>query len=101
MKKALIIAVLLWVLPMLAQSFTGELRLTVIDPSGLAVKSTVELVSQGNQYRQRFTTDDRATWMPSACLMESIKSGSRRKALRRFPSRWKYVPLSPWIARFG
>jgi hypothetical protein len=40
-----------------AQSNTGELRLTVTDPSGLGVKSTVELVSQANQYRATFTTD--------------------------------------------
>jgi hypothetical protein len=58
MKKALIIAVLLWALPMLAQSTTGELRLTVTDPAGLALKGTVELVSQGNQYRHTFTTDN-------------------------------------------
>ena len=58
MKKALIIAVLLWALPMLAQSTTGELRLTVTDPTGLGLKSTVELVSQGNEYRNTFTTDD-------------------------------------------
>src|SRR5271155_1250041 len=58
MKKALIIAVLLWALPMLSQSFTGELRLTVTDPAGLGLKSTVELVSQGNDYRRTFTTDD-------------------------------------------
>lgn len=43
---------------MLAQSTTGELRLTVADPAGLGVKSTVELVSQGNDYRQTFSTDD-------------------------------------------
>jgi hypothetical protein len=42
----------------LAQSNTGELRLTVTDPSGLGVKSTVELVSEANQYRYTFTTDD-------------------------------------------
>jgi hypothetical protein len=46
MKKAWIIAALLWTLRMLAQSFTGELCLTVTDPSGLGVKSTVELVCQ-------------------------------------------------------
>src|ERR1700722_19938244 len=57
MKKGLIIAVLLWALPSLAQSTTGELRLTVTDPAGLRVKSgTVDLVSQGNQYSQTFTT---------------------------------------------
>src|SRR5271170_1406325 len=57
MKKALIIAVLLWTLPMLAQSTSGELRLTVTDPAGLGLKSTVELVSEANQYRYAFTTD--------------------------------------------
>jgi Carboxypeptidase regulatory-like domain len=57
-KKALIIAVLLWALTMLAQSTTGELRLTVTDPSGLAVRSTVELISQSSEYRHTFTTDD-------------------------------------------
>lgn len=57
MKKALLAVVLFWTLPMLAQSFTGELRLTVTDPSGLGVKSTVELISQANQYHYTFTTD--------------------------------------------
>jgi hypothetical protein len=46
-------------LPALCQSNTGELRLTVADPSGSGVKSTVELVSQANQYRSTFATDDR------------------------------------------
>ena len=58
MKKALIIAVILWALPMLAQRTTGELRLTITDPSGLGLKSTVELVSEANDYRYTFTTDD-------------------------------------------
>jgi len=58
MKKALISTVLLWALPMLGQSYTGEFRLTVTDPAGLRLKSTVELVSQGNEYRHTFTTDD-------------------------------------------
>src|SRR5580704_13976718 len=58
MIKALISTVLLWALPLLGQSFTGELRLTVTDPAGLRLKSTVELVSQGNEYRHTFTTDD-------------------------------------------
>ncbi|MGB8987116.1 MAG: TonB-dependent receptor, partial [Candidatus Sulfotelmatobacter sp.] len=43
---------------MLAQSDTGELRLTVTDSSVLRVKSTVELISEANQYHYRFTTDD-------------------------------------------
>jgi TonB-dependent Receptor Plug Domain len=55
----LIIAVLLWALPIFAQSTTGELRLTVVDPEGSRVKAAVDLVSQGNEYRQTFTTDTR------------------------------------------
>jgi outer membrane receptor for Fe3+-dicitrate len=43
---------------MLAQSTTGELRLTVDDPAGAGVKAAVELVSQGNQYRQSFVADE-------------------------------------------
>ncbi len=52
-------ALLAAALPALCQSNTGELRLTVADPSGSGLKSTVELVSQANQYRSTFTTDDR------------------------------------------
>jgi Carboxypeptidase regulatory-like domain len=58
MKKVLAIVALLWAIPMFSQSTTGELRLTVTDPTGLAIRSTVELVSQGNEYRNTFTTDD-------------------------------------------
>ena len=58
MKKALTIALLLWALPMLAQRTAGELRLTVTDPAGRGLKSTVELVSQSNDFRWTFTTDE-------------------------------------------
>jgi hypothetical protein len=59
MKKFLILAVLLWALPLLAQSNTGELRLTVTDPAGLGLKNApVELVSEANEYREMFVTDD-------------------------------------------
>ncbi len=61
MKQMLMIAVLLWDLPMLSQSTTGELRLTITDPTGLGLKTTVELVSQGNEYRHAFSTDDQGT----------------------------------------
>jgi hypothetical protein len=46
---------------MLSQGTTGELRLTVSDSTGMALKSTVELVSQANEYRNTFTTDDQGT----------------------------------------
>src|SRR5277367_6204776 len=58
MKNALTAVFLLSALPMLAQSTTGELRLTVADPAGSSVKATVDLVSQSNQYRQTFATDE-------------------------------------------
>lgn len=44
--------------PLLAQSNTGELRIVVRDPSGLAVKSAVELVCEANQFRQNYETDE-------------------------------------------
>jgi hypothetical protein len=56
MKKKLIIAVLLWALPLLAQSNDGELRLKVTDPDGLGVKTTVLIVSRANQYRNTLAT---------------------------------------------
>jgi outer membrane cobalamin receptor len=46
------------VLPLFAQSNTGELRLSVKDPTGLGVKSSVELVCKANQFQQNFITDD-------------------------------------------
>jgi hypothetical protein len=58
MNKALIIAMLLWPFSMLAQSTTGELHLAVTDPTGLGLKCTVELVSQGDDYRHTFSTDN-------------------------------------------
>src|SRR5277367_170810 len=44
--------------PLLCQSNRGELRLKVTDPAGLAVKTTVQIVSQANQYRNNLATDD-------------------------------------------
>src|SRR5215469_14359859 len=40
------------------QSNTGELRLRVTDPSGLAVKTSIQVVSEANQYRRILSTDD-------------------------------------------
>ncbi len=41
-----------------AQTRVGELRLRVVDPSGLGVKASVELLSEANQFRQTFPTSD-------------------------------------------
>src|ERR1700688_4885560 len=49
--------VVLWTAAQFGQSNTGELRLTVTDPSGLPVQSAVELVSEANQLRQNLETD--------------------------------------------
>ena len=43
------------------QSNTGELRLKVTDPSGLVVKTTIQVVSEANQYRRILSTDDQGT----------------------------------------
>ena len=41
-----------------AQSNRGELHLTVTDPAGLGVKTTVQISSEANQYRNTLTTSD-------------------------------------------
>ncbi len=46
------------VAPLLGQSNTGELRLTVTDPSGLGVRSFVELMCEANQFQETFESDD-------------------------------------------
>lgn len=43
---------------LLGQSNSGELRLRVTDPSGFAVKTSVQIVNEANQYRRRLNTDD-------------------------------------------
>lgn len=43
---------------LLGQSNTGELRLRVTDQSGLAVRTSIQIVSEANQYRRVLNTDD-------------------------------------------
>src|SRR5882724_10052538 len=43
--------------PVWAQSNSGELRIHVTDPPGLGVKSSVELVSEANQFQKTVATD--------------------------------------------
>ena len=43
---------------LLAQSNRGELRLKVTDPSGLGIRSSVQLVSEANQYRNALDTNE-------------------------------------------
>ena len=49
---------LLFATPLLCQTNRGELRLNVIDPSGLGVKTTVQIASRANQYRNALATSD-------------------------------------------
>jgi len=44
--------------PLFCQSNIGELRLRVTDPAGLAVKTTVKIVSEANGYRNTLATTD-------------------------------------------
>ena len=44
--------------PLFCQSNSGELRLRVTDPDGLGVKTMVQIVSEGNQYRNTLATSD-------------------------------------------
>jgi hypothetical protein len=46
---------------MLGQSNRGELRLKVTDPAGLGVRTTVQIVSKANQYRNTLSTSDQGT----------------------------------------
>jgi hypothetical protein len=48
----------LFVQNLFGQRNSGELRLKVVDPSGLAVKTSVQITSEANQYRNTLTTDD-------------------------------------------
>jgi len=44
--------------PLFCQSNSGELRLRVTDPDGLGVKTMVQIVNKGNQYRNTLATTD-------------------------------------------
>jgi outer membrane cobalamin receptor len=49
---------ILWAVPLCAQSNSGELRLKVTDPAGFGMKSSVQLVSEVNQVRKAWITDE-------------------------------------------
>jgi hypothetical protein len=57
MKKVSVLF-LLSAMPLLCQINQGELRLKVVDPAGLGVKATVQIVSRANQYRNALATSD-------------------------------------------
>jgi len=45
-------------LPLFGQSNSGELRLKVTDPTGSHVRTSVQIVSEANQYRNTLVTND-------------------------------------------
>jgi outer membrane cobalamin receptor len=57
-QMARFLMLLLLAIPAFGQSRTGELRLKVTDPSGLGVKSSVQLVSEANHFLETTWTDD-------------------------------------------
>jgi len=55
--KKLLFLVLLLALPAFGQANQGELQIKVTDPSGLAVKASVRIVSEANHYAKTLTAD--------------------------------------------
>jgi len=47
--------------PLFCQSNSGELRLKVVDPSGLGVKVSVHILSEANRYRMSLATSEQGT----------------------------------------
>jgi hypothetical protein len=56
--KRLVILFFSYALPLYCQTNSGQLRVTVNDPSGLGVKATVRITSEANDYRNTLTTND-------------------------------------------
>jgi hypothetical protein len=56
--KRIVALFFLCALRLSGQSNTGELHLKVTDPSGAGVRSTVQILSEGNQVHRTLTTDD-------------------------------------------
>jgi hypothetical protein len=52
------VCLFLFGIPLFGQSNTGELRIKVADPNGLGVKTTVQIVSTANEYRNDLATSD-------------------------------------------
>jgi outer membrane cobalamin receptor len=56
MKKCLVF--IIFTAHLFGQSNAGGLRLRVVDPTGLGLRSSVDLVSEANQFRQVYVTDE-------------------------------------------
>ena len=66
------------------QANTGELHLTVTDPSGLPVQSTVELVSEANQLRETLETSAQGTVIARRLPFGTYRVGVNRDGFAPF-----------------
>jgi hypothetical protein len=62
MRKCLLFCLLVGQL--FGQTNSGGLRLKVVDPAGLGLQTSVELVSEANHFRQSYVTDEAGTLAP-------------------------------------
>ena len=58
MTKRLLFLALFFAARAFGQSNTGELRVALKDPAGLSVQGSAEVVSEANEYRQSFASDE-------------------------------------------
>jgi outer membrane cobalamin receptor len=56
--KRFVILFLVFAASTLGQSNTGELRIQVTDPSGLGIRASISLVSQANQFRETYSSNE-------------------------------------------
>lgn len=61
MKKLVAFFFLAYSILLFSQTNTGELKLRIVDPSGLGVKTVIRLASEANQYRNTLSTTDHGT----------------------------------------
>ena len=71
MKRWMVIFILT-AMPVFAQTNTGELRLKVVDPQGLAAKTSVELRCDANQYQAVFSSDESGERSGQAIALRAI-----------------------------
>src|SRR6266496_5637433 len=77
-------------LPLFGQSNSGELRLKVTDPTGSRVRTSVQIVSEANQYRNTLVTNDQGRLdvqrLPYGVYQIEVVQSGFAKYSRRFRS---------------
>jgi hypothetical protein len=76
MRKCLLFC--LFVGQLFGQSNSGVVRLKVVDPAGLGLQTSVELVSEANQFRQSYVTDQ-----AGALVARTLPFGMYRVEVKR------------------